>query len=68
VSAIGIEHALDVTVECPHDPDPREHGFSSKVNNAGSGNTVGGGSSWLLKRDIDPASNDNDPMWLRAAA
>src|ERR1700676_2090621 len=24
-----------------------------------------GGSSFLLKRDIDPASNDNSPMWLR---
>lgn len=24
--------------------------------------------NWLLKRDIDPASNDNDPMWLEKAA
>jgi hypothetical protein len=23
---------------------------------------------WLLKRDIDPASNDNDPMWVEKAA
>lgn len=23
---------------------------------------------WLLKRDLDPASNDNDPMWLAKAA
>jgi len=23
---------------------------------------------WLLKRDLDPASNDNDPMWLQKAA
>lgn len=23
---------------------------------------------WLLKRDLNPASNDNDPMWLRKAA
>jgi hypothetical protein len=23
---------------------------------------------WLLKRDIDPTSNDNDPMWLEKAA
>jgi hypothetical protein len=23
---------------------------------------------WLLKRDIDPTSNDNDPMWLDKAA
>lgn len=23
---------------------------------------------WLLKRDLDPASNDNDPMWLNKAA
>jgi hypothetical protein len=32
---------------------------------------VGNGSQcngWLLKRDIDPASNDNDPMWLEKAA
>jgi len=25
-------------------------------------------SNWLLKRDIDPASNDNDPMFLEKAA
>jgi hypothetical protein len=24
--------------------------------------------NWLLKRDLDPASNDNDPMWLERAA
>lgn len=24
--------------------------------------------NWLLKRDIDPASNDNDPMWLEKVA
>lgn len=24
--------------------------------------------NWLLKRDINPASNDNDPMWLDKAA
>jgi hypothetical protein len=24
--------------------------------------------NWLLKRDIDPASNDNNPMWLEKAA
>ncbi len=24
--------------------------------------------SWLLKRDIDPASNDNSPMWLEKAS
>lgn len=24
--------------------------------------------NWLLKRDLDPASNDNDPMWLEKAA
>jgi Cellulase (glycosyl hydrolase family 5) len=24
--------------------------------------------NWLLKRDLDPASNDNDPMWLAKAA
>jgi hypothetical protein len=32
---------------------------------------VGNGSQcngWLLKRDVDPASNDNDPMWLEKAA
>jgi hypothetical protein len=32
---------------------------------------VGNGSQcngWLLERDIDPASNDNDPMWLEKAA
>jgi hypothetical protein len=34
-----------------------------------------GGSGWaygqqnyLLKRDLDPASNDNDPVWLEKAA
>lgn len=26
------------------------------------------GQPFLLKRDIDPASNDNDPMWLEKAA
>jgi len=31
-------------------------------------NRNGGGCSWLLKRDLDPASNDNDPMWLEKAA
>jgi hypothetical protein len=24
--------------------------------------------SFLLNRDIDPASNDNEPMWLNKAA
>lgn len=24
--------------------------------------------NWLLKRDLDPASNDNDPIWLEKAA
>ena len=24
--------------------------------------------NFLLKRDLDPASNDNDPMWLEKAA
>jgi hypothetical protein len=24
--------------------------------------------NWLLKRDLDPGSNDNDPMWLEKAA
>jgi hypothetical protein len=24
--------------------------------------------NWLFKRDLDPASNDNDPMWLEKAA
>lgn len=24
--------------------------------------------NWLLRRDINPASNDNDPMWLEKAA
>lgn len=24
--------------------------------------------NWLLKRDLDPASNDNSPMWLEKAA
>src|SRR5262249_49070451 len=24
--------------------------------------------NWLLKRDLEPASNDNDPMWLAKAA
>jgi len=24
--------------------------------------------NFLLKRDMDPASNDNDPMWLEKAA
>ena len=24
--------------------------------------------SWLLNRDLDPASNDNDPVWLDKAA
>lgn len=24
--------------------------------------------NWLLERDLDPASNDNDPMWLEKAA
>jgi hypothetical protein len=24
--------------------------------------------NWLLKRDLDPASNDNDPMWLAKVA
>lgn len=24
--------------------------------------------NFLLKRDLDPASNDNDPMWLERAA
>jgi hypothetical protein len=24
--------------------------------------------NWLLRRDIDPSSNDNDPMWLEKAA
>lgn len=24
--------------------------------------------NWLLKRDLDPASNDNDPVWLEKAA
>jgi hypothetical protein len=24
--------------------------------------------NFLLKRDIDPASNDNNPMWLEKAA
>lgn len=31
-------------------------------------NRNAGGCSWLLKRDLDPASNDNDPMWLQKAA
>jgi hypothetical protein len=49
--------------------DSHSGGPSAKVTNAAcSANTIGGGSSWLLKRDIDPASNDNDPMWLDAAA
>lgn len=26
------------------------------------------GCSYLLKRDLDPASNDNDPMWLQKVA
>jgi hypothetical protein len=53
------------------------------TNNAGTGTTSpvrawgaicrfnGNGSQcngWLLKRDVDPASNDNDPMWLEKAA
>jgi hypothetical protein len=29
---------------------------------------IGSGAGWLLKRDVDPASNDNDPMWLEKAA
>jgi hypothetical protein len=31
----------------------------------GNGNQCNG---WLLKRDVDPASNDNDPMWTEKAA
>lgn len=27
-----------------------------------------GNVNWLLKRDIDPAANDNSPMWLEKAA
>jgi hypothetical protein len=30
--------------------------------------TFHSGINWLLKRDVDPASNDNDPMWLEKAA
>lgn len=33
-----------------------------------NGNTNQCDGTWLLKRDIDPASNDNDPMWLEKAA
>jgi hypothetical protein len=43
--------------------------ITTKVTNGGgTSNTVAGAASWLLKRDLDPASNDNTPMWLRAAA
>lgn len=44
--------------------------FSSPVFNVQqSGNGMTAASyNFLLKRDLDPASNDNDPMWLEKAA
>jgi hypothetical protein len=33
VFAIRIEHALDVTVERPHDADPCEHRWPTQLNN-----------------------------------
>jgi hypothetical protein len=32
VFAIGIEHALDVTVQGPHDPDAREHSWAAGLS------------------------------------
>ena len=29
IFAIGIEHALYMTVQCPHDPDPRHHRWTA---------------------------------------
>jgi hypothetical protein len=40
-------------------------GYTTKASNSGTGNTIGGGSACLLKRDIDH-DNDNSPMWLEA--
>jgi hypothetical protein len=31
VFAIGIEHALNVAIQRPHDSDAREHGWSTKI-------------------------------------
>jgi hypothetical protein len=32
IFARGIEHALDVTMERPHDPDPREHRWPAECH------------------------------------
>jgi xyloglucan-specific exo-beta-1,4-glucanase len=37
------------------------------IGQQGSG-LIKGQVNWLLKRDLDPASNDNDPLWLEKAA
>jgi hypothetical protein len=31
ILAVGIEHALGVAVQRPHDPDPRKHYWSAVV-------------------------------------
>lgn len=38
---------------------------SAPSGSGGGGRIIGG---YLLKRDLDPASNDNDPMWTEKAA
>ena len=30
---IGIKHPLNVTVQCPHDANPREHRWPAQLNN-----------------------------------
>lgn len=42
--------------------------WSAKITANGWDNLYGAQLNWLLKRDIDPASNDNNPMWLQKAA
>jgi hypothetical protein len=71
----GIYHQFD---RYPHSPntaggnqsDWRQHDqpdscFRRSLRLGGKGSQCNG---WLLKRDVDPASNDNDPMWLQKAA
>jgi hypothetical protein len=47
-----------------HD-EPNQGAWDAVCDWVGNGSQCNG---WLLKRDVGPASNENDPMWLEKAA